>query len=180
MCRCVEAGQRILSHQASDNRDIGRARNLRPALSVHTRAVNESCKDELARLALRCASETSNNNGNRSKGVLEHRDVVEVLEGAYAEGIDETLCEEYGSVDADSLAGRGYIVRPKRRCGRDEVGAAETGSRGKSIWRIDTRRDCEAHLIPVVTATWPSKLNQPVIQDMIAADRGVDNIAAQK
>ena len=38
----------------------------------------------------------------------------------------------------------------------------------------------DEYLIPVVTATWPSRLNQPVIQDMIAADRGVDNIAAQK
>ena len=110
----VETSERILSHQASDNRDIGRARNLRPALSVHTRAVNESCKDELARLALRCASETSNNNGNRSKSVPEHRDVVEVLEGAYAEGIDETLSKEYGGVDADGLAGCRYVVRPKR------------------------------------------------------------------
>jgi hypothetical protein len=37
-----------------------------------------------------------------------------------------------------------------------------------------------AHLIPVVTATCPNKLNQPVIQDASGAFFGSDNIAAQK
>ena len=133
MCRRVEAGERILSHQAPDDRDIGRARNLRPALPIHTRSVNERCKDELARLALRCASETSNDDSDRSKSVPKHRDVVEVLEGAYAEGIDESLREEDGGVDADGLAGRGHVVSPEGGCSGDEVGAAETGSREMSI-----------------------------------------------
>ena len=126
MCRRVEAGERILSHQASDNRDIGRARNLRPSLSVHTRSVNERREDELARLALRCASETSNNNGNRSKSVPKHRDIVEVLEGAYAEGIDEPLADEDTGVDADGDAGLGY--KTGIECGqcRDEVGGSKT------------------------------------------------------
>lgn len=36
------------------------------------------------------------------------------------------------------------------------------------------------HLIPVVTATCPSKLNQPVTQEANAAFSGSDNMAAQK
>ena len=36
------------------------------------------------------------------------------------------------------------------------------------------------HLMPVVTATWPNKLNQPHTQEANAAFRGSDSMAAQK
>jgi len=38
----------------------------------------------------------------------------------------------------------------------------------------------ETYLIPVVTATCPSRLNQPVTQDASGAFSGSDSIAAQK
>jgi hypothetical protein len=38
----------------------------------------------------------------------------------------------------------------------------------------------EMYLIPVVTATCPSRLNQPVTQDASGAFSGSDSIAAQK
>lgn len=42
------------------------------------------------------------------------------------------------------------------------------------------RYEVSSHLIPVVTATCPSKLNQPVIHEANGACLGSDNIAAQK
>ena len=44
----------------------------------------------------------------------------------------------------------------------------------------DVYREIATHLIPVVTATWPSRLNQPVIHDAKAACSGLQSMAAQK
>ena len=44
----------------------------------------------------------------------------------------------------------------------------------------DTTVAQETHLTPVVTATCPSKLNQPVIHDASGACDGLLSIAAQK
>ena len=117
MCRGVEARKGILGHQASDDSDIRRTRNLRPALSIHACTIDECRKDELASLALRRASEAGNDNGDRAERRPKDGDIVQGLARAHAEGIDEALREKDGGVDTDGLARCGYVVGTECTCG---------------------------------------------------------------
>ena len=67
------------------------------------------------------------------------------------------------------------------RVRREVEGRGERGEGGKLRWAACGYTEMvDEYLIPVVTATWPRRLNQPVTHDMNAACSGLDSMAAQK
>src|SRR6266436_7019878 len=79
--------QRVLSQKNPDYSDICGARPLGPPDAIDTGTIDESLEDELATLVLRSCSEDSNGEGGRSKRMPPHRDIIQVLENVYTEGI---------------------------------------------------------------------------------------------
>ena len=84
-CQCV------LSQKNPDNSDVCRARPLGPSDAIDTGTIHESSEDELAALELRSCSKDSNGEGGRAERMPPHRDVVQILEGAHAKGVNRAL-----------------------------------------------------------------------------------------
>ena len=88
--------------------------------------------------------------------------------------------EQDSGIDPDRLARAALEIGAERACGGDEVGTCEARARREVKRRRRAAVDSAAHLIPVVTATCPRRLNQPVIHDAKAALWGLEIMAAQK
>jgi hypothetical protein len=90
-----------------------------------------------------------------------------------------TLGDKNRSVDSDRLVRVRFIVCTDGSCRGDEVGTGEAEKKRGLVQRSCDRGSATS-LIPVVTATCPNRLNQPVTQDAKGAPRGLEIMAAQK
>jgi hypothetical protein len=89
--KCNPTCQRVLSHENTDDSNVGRARPLRPPdTTVDTGTVDECSKDELSALELRSSCEDSNDEGSGAKRMPPDGDIIQVLEDAHAKGVDCT------------------------------------------------------------------------------------------
>ena len=84
------------------------------------------------------------------------------------------------SVDSDRLVRVRFIVRTDGSCRGDKVGTGEAEKKRELVRGSCDRGNVATSLIPVVTATCPNRLNQPVTQDAKGAPWGLEIMAAQK
>lgn len=159
----------VLRHERADDDNIRRARALAPSNSVDARVVDKGLEHELCRLVARRRREDGDDDRRGPDGVPPDGDVVDVLEQVHAERVDEPLADEHPGVYADRDTWCRDEARAQRRGGADEVGHGKTGSVCQECALEESVAPSMTHLMPVVTATWPSRLNQPVTQDAKAA-----------
>ena len=168
----------VLRREDTNDDDVRVARALAPADAVDTRVVDERREDELGGLVRRGGREDGDDHGGRPDGVPPDRDIVDVLEEVHAERVDEALADEDARVDADCDARFWDEGGPEGRERRDEIGCRE------AFWENSSEpapvQGVISYLIPVVTATCPRRLNQPVTQEANAACWGSESMAAQK
>jgi hypothetical protein len=91
-----------------------------------------------------------------------------------------TLEDKNRSVDSNRLVRVRFIVRTDGSCRGDKSCTGEAEKKRELVRGSCDRGNVKTSLIPVVTATCPNKLNQPVTQDAKGAPWGLEIMAAQK
>lgn len=97
----------------------------------------------------------------------------------HTKSVYQSLADQHSGVYADRGLWSWDETRPELRHGGQEVGTSKAVQTQLSSQTV-TFQELNSHdLIPVVTATWPSRLNQPVIHDASGALSGLVSMAAQ-
>lgn len=137
--------ERVLRQKTTTNNQISRRCALAPARApIHARTIIDIPKNERSRLMLRRLSKHSDSERRDASRVQHDRDVVQVLEHTDAERVNEPVGREHGSVDADRLRRRGFVVGAfDGGDGGDEVREAERDARrhGDLAEEVEPARD---------------------------------------